>query len=403
MQKDETKISIRRWSIQRALWTTGIFGVSLVTILSFQNCTQPVPVEGESELQSQASKLDFAYDAFVDQISYMSCSGINPGSYDSGAYYTFRAGAYRSGGLKLRDAFRDGLSKKPVDVQVDLVTNSPANTNTILQLAVRDVNNFQSIRAMSGGAAGEDYMNMLEPLGTSDMSYLLLTQDPAARMKYVRNGTVYGSRMEASLYFTHSFEATNSIRNYTTNNSYLALTYSHAPAEGGSNSETFARSPADVYTDQKIDANRVAYGRGYQFRFTAPVVYPTFSQQPVMSEVREVNLENSTDRTGMGSWACPNSLQFRIVRAADLSKAGANCVMKPDPAVMSSELSLIRNTLRSEDWYVDLDNRCIIPKKSGTDCYGSAKEIKYNMGEACNPADPNAACVSFASICYRTN
>jgi hypothetical protein len=133
------------------------------------------------------------------------------------------------------------------------------------------------------------------------------------------------------------------------------------------------------------------------------VTFPAVAVQ----NVTEVDLENPTNRVGLGAWSCPSSLQFRIIRPEDLAEPGANCVKKPDPSVVSptSALGIVRNSLKTEDWYIDMTNRCIIPKRSSLEspsCYGNIKKVTYAMGDGCVEAG-EGICVAIASVCYRTN
>jgi hypothetical protein len=126
-----------------------------------------------------------------------------------------------------------------------------------------------------------------------------------------------------------------------------------------------------------------------------------FGQYPnyVLREITELNLEDRNDRTDIKPWACPVSLQFRIVRPGD---SAAPCNADPDPAVLSDELQLVRRSLRVEDWYVDLANRCIVPKKyQGKGCYGDRQTVQYNLSAQCTPGTNTQDCVHWTSICHR--
>jgi len=175
-------------------------------------------------------------------------------------------------------------------------------------------------------------------------------------------------------------------------------------AGGGGNAGTGARSPADVVEGSTANPSRSIFGRGFGITFRQPNAQPLYTQFPTVAlgSVNEVNLLNSSDRTGMGTWACPTSLQFRIVRSQDLTVAGANCRTVPDPANPTFEQGIARNSLRYEDWFIDFDNRCIVPKKAGNGCYGTIDQVKYAMGDTCTPG-VSPACVAYASVCYRTN
>lgn len=382
--------------------------VLLLMIVAFQNCSQPVQNDtGVSALASEAAKIDFSYDASLDQIGYMSCSTMNPGTYDNSAYFTIRAGAYKGAGLTLTDSFFNSMAKKAPEKMAELLTESPANTSTIMQLAVRTLDNYQSIETSgtSTPQEGQDYANLLSELGTSDMNTALVNLPSGQRLRYLRDGgTPWGARMEGSLHFTANAGLAEYLRNRLRNYSFLGLTFSQAPTSGDmSNQPYLARSPADVYEDTSIDVRKIVYGRGFKLRFGQPAVTSLHSNFPqvALREVTEFDLRSSTNRNGLGTWSCPNSLQLRIVRGTDLSKPGANCRKIPDPATLSTELTIVRNILRPEDWWVDLENRCIIPKKPGPDCYGDLKTVVYNLGESCNTNADNV-CTAYASICYRT-
>lgn len=404
----ESSLKSRRRGRGRVLWFSGLTALSLTALLFFQNCTQPTPIDGDGEWTSQAEKLEFSYDATIDQMSYMSCSNVDLGGSDKSAFFSFRLGAYRDGGLRLTDSFLTTMEKKPAEQQIGLLSASPANTTTILQASLRVLNNYQSLMTSSGTPRqDEDYQNMLEPLGTQEMSYLLVNNPAGSRIRHVRNGTVFGSRLEASLFFMSSPVLTEQIRNFLRNDGLLALTYTHVNSGGGAgggSAATGARSPADVVEGSTVNPNRSVFGRGFGITFRQPNVQSLYAQFPtvVLSAVNEVNLLNSSDRTGLGTWTCPTQLQFRIVRSQDLAATGANCRAIPDPASPTFEQGIVRNSLRYEDWFIDFDNHCIVPKKAGNGCYGTISQVKYTMGDTCTPG-VSPACVAYASVCYRTN
>lgn len=379
----------------------------MALVVLFQNCSSPPQQDEVDPLTQAASKLDFAYDAIPDQIAYMSCAAAPVGTFDTSAYFSFRAGAYRTGGLRLNDTFRTTQGKKPPESQASLLTASPANNDTNLQLAIRKLDNFQTMYTSTGTAtAGQDFMNILEPLGTVDLSDILVRLDSASRVKYLRNGSVYGSRFEGSLFFTGNPTLAGSIRSALKNDAFMALTFSQAPPNGaGNGTPTLARSPRDVVEGSTANPYTQVYGKGFYIRFAQPTLggvaanvnYP----QNVIREVAEFNLLSSTDRTGVATWSCPDTMKFRIVLPQDVKSGKIVCTMAADPALPTSDLAIIRNQLRPEDWYVDMTNRCIVPKKSTNTCYGSGvKNVQYNISQACTEGvDP--ACVNYASVCYR--
>lgn len=396
------RMNSRRW---RVAYSAAALAVSAaVMVVGFQNCSEPVPVDSKKAAASAAAKIEFAYEATIDQISYMSCAVAEPGTYDGGAYFSFRFGAYRNAGLRLTDSFRLNNGKKPIDKQAELISDSPANTLTNVQFAIRQLTNFQVMYTSTGSSVkSQDYVNVLEPLGTLDLSDLLVRIDPSQRIKYLRNGTVFGSRLEGSLYFTKNPTLAKSIRTALTNDAMFAQTYSHTPV--GATNDTLARSPRDVVEGSAANPYTQVYGRGYNLKFSQPVVgaTPANANFPnvIMSSVSELNLVSSSDRSGLGTWTCPDTLRFKIVRPEDVKANKVTCAMAPDPAILTQDLSIARNQLRVEDWYIDMVNKCIVPKKAPATCYGSAvKTVQYDVTQTCQEG-VDAACVSFASVCYR--
>lgn len=392
----------RLYRISMAIAATGLL------VFGFQNCSQPTPVDSEAALTAAAAKVEFAYDTSVDQISYMSCAMADNGNFDGSAYFSFRVGAYRNAGLRITDSFRASQGKKPANRQSDLLAESPANTATNIQFALRQLANFQVLYTSTGTAVrGQDYVNVLQGLGTLEMSDALVAMDPAARMRYLRNGNVYGSRLEGSLYFTKNPTLSNSIRTALRNDAMLAQTYTHAGTgtAAGTASDTLARSPKDVVVGSTANPNTQVYGRGYYLGFAQPTIGATASNanfpNVVLRSVSELNLASTSDRTGLSTWTCPDTMKFRIARPEDVKAARVVCAMAADPAILSSDLAIVRNQLRVEDWYVDMVNRCIVPKKAPATCYGTqATSVQYDITQPCTEG-VGAACVSFASVCYR--
>lgn len=387
-----------------------VLSAALLLVVAFQNCSQPPPNDEGDQLASEAEKVDFAYDAVPDQLSYLSCAAAEVGTFDTSAYFSFRVGAYRSGGLKLNDAFRVQQGKKPPEKQASLLTLSPANSSTSMQIAIRQRANFQVMYTSSGAAKnGEDYMSILEPLGTVDLSDILVRLEPSSRVRYLRNGSVYGSRFEGSLFYTKNPTLAGSIRTALKNDAFLALTYSQQPSDAGGGSSsatpTLARGPRDVTEGSTASPYTQAYGKGLYLSFAQPTQGATAAQanypQNVIREVTEFNLLSSTDRTGTASWSCPDTMKFRVVRPEDVKAGRVVCAIAPDPAIPTADLLIVRNQFRVEDWYVDMTNRCIMPKKSPSTCYGSGvTTVQYAINQTCTEGG-NPACVHYASVCYR--
>jgi len=385
-----------------------LVAVALSVAAVGSGCTSPVQSSGDDVITTAGKALAFSYDATLDQFTHMSCTNMPVGTnaFSTSAYFTYRMGAYNQGGLTLSDSFYSSLKKFKTDSQAEILAASPANTSTVLQLAMRGRLDYQNLYLRAGTAtANQDYWNMLTDLGNAETASTLVANPSGSRIRYIRNGNPGGYRMEGSLYFSDNATMVQATRNFLSGSAnpsgLLTLTFS--------NGDTQARSPADTVSGSTVNKSRVVFGRGYQPSFGLPDVSSTgsglYNGYPanVVTSFQEYSLDGTT-LSPAPQWSCPVSLQLRIVRASDLTKAGANCVRKSDPAVLSAELKLLRNTLKVEDWYIDLAHHCMIPKRSGTDCYGTRTDIAYTMGDTCGTdANGFSNCVQYASTCYRTN
>jgi hypothetical protein len=403
----------------------GLVGVSFL----FQNCSQPASGGGSNSISSQAADIKFAYDSNIDQIAYMSCNNMGTGAIDNSTYFTLRAGAYRSAGIKLKDEFFEAMRKKPQDRLPEFLAASPENLGTNLQLAIRTNANYQ--QTVSNDARlvkGRDFDTLFAELGTEDMSDLLVSQwrrsntsNVDMRMKYLRDGTVAGKRIEGQMAFVNGFNMANSIRTGLQNDGFLALTYTHSPDAGGGDSAAVqARSPADFdeTPNSSLDARRTVFGTGYRFQFGQPSHYRALSMAanfpPIaIDSIREFNLEDPTQAGAQ--WICPREMEFRIIRLQDLTAALApivDCPMISDG--MNTDqvgLRIVRNSFRVEDWWINMDKRCMIPKRerqANSNCYGVGTSgltagitVQYNLSAPCDFADTTKICTNFASVCYR--
>ncbi len=386
-------------------------GASL-SVLPLGGCTSPVPPESGDQLSLEAAKLDFAYDATVDHIGYMSCSGMSPGSFDTSAFFSYRLGAYRKGGLRLTDEFRNANRAKTVEKLASLMVASRANNETHVQFGFRRTANLQSMYARSATPThGEDYVNIFEQLGTVDLAELMVKADPSTSLRYLRNGSVFGSRFEGSLHFSDAYGTTDSMRREQMNrNAMLTITYSqkfnsqgNVGGTGGS-TDTLARSPKDVDNKSLEKPEQSVFGRGFNLTFSQPTdggSPHTSRPSAILNSVSERSLRQG--QTATQSWTCPSALRFKIVRASDVKAGRITCAMAGDPENPTDELSRVRHILRVEDWYVDMVNKCIVSKK-GESCYAGANSegggVNYNITTECAVAGQTNRCVEFATICY---
>jgi hypothetical protein len=238
------------------------------------------------------------------------------------------------------------------------------------------------------------------------------------------------------LYFTSNHQLAESVRGYFREGALLAVTYTDRGST--SNTLTDARSPSSVASRLNIDGGTTTtttstggqtvaptptggtsvYGRGYNLAFRIPEKNAHFDKSgthitsafPAMalSSVTETSMLKGYVVPDIGTWTCPDSMRFRIVLADDTSTVG--CETKPDDYGSFPDLRIVRNTLKVEDWYVDMARKCIVPKKpqNGASCYGNQRYVEYDLTKTCHLGLTNngptlRSCVGFASVCYRTN
>jgi hypothetical protein len=259
-------INDSRLSRLRLVGITGVLVISISVLMLFQNCSQAPSGDGLTTEEKAASQMDFSYDTTLDQIAYMSCAMMGTTSYDQSAYFSFRAGAYRTGGIKLSDAFLSQYGGSSASWQSETLSLSASNTNTVLQLALRSKANLQNIETTSGTTVlGADFSNMFEQLGTTDLNTYFLQQN-ASRVRYMRDGTPTGGRVEASLYFLNNPDLAEGLRTNLINSDLFTVTYSDMQDQG---TQSSARSPASVVPTLPTPA-------------TGATPYPTLNQNPQM-------------------------------------------------------------------------------------------------------------------------
>lgn len=426
----------------------GVVAAMLFLVFGFQNCTQ-YP-EGDGDMFSKESKdMPFVIDSTVDQIAYMSCPRMatTEGPIDNDMYFSFRVGAYRFGGMKLTDQFYTTNAKRTPERLADLLVHSPANSNTVLQLAVRSVANLNSLVTGGTSKPGMDYQNMLAPLKANevykniiDSGFSTRTMKPTGkRVKYLRNGTGYGARMEGSLNFGLSESLQDAVRTQFlgAGKAMLTLTYLEpsAPTGGSTDNQaadTNVRNPGTVFPEEKNNQG-LAYGVGFDVRFNQPpggargrikinpvtqtasedIPYPS----NILTQVQERNLLTGASG-GVNQWVCPDPLRFRIIRFGDANDPIHGCKRGPDKNLATNfELQIARNVFKVEDWFIDMENHCLIPKRPGgtnNSCYGEVDKVAYvqydyTSSAGCDPhstGDSNGLnskiCLAWATVCYKT-
>jgi hypothetical protein len=402
-------------------------------VLGFWLCLQLTGCTAQLSQNNQASSmgqsLPFAYDAQADQIAYMSCSGL-ASSYSNSQFFTLRVGGYGpTAGLSLTSSVLTQLKAQLTTEQPTILADSAKNSNTQLVLATHPPGAYQSIDGSGNNTLGQDYSYALgsTALGTTALSQALIALTSGTKLRYISTGTLPGGRFEADVFYGTGDTLMGDMRTNFGNGDVLGLNYSESVGDA------YPRGPYDFDTTQPPKTKSV-WGRGYQLKFQQPIVsggvnssYPNY----VLQSVYEMNMQ--TNAPAGTSWTCPQKLQLRIVRVEDLSGVfvtntsgnttvvdtltSPNCSEIPDSQnTDQATLAIVRKSLRAEDWYVDLNDGCIIPKNNNNgSCYGtlSGLVVNYNQSAYCTGPTSTGSldagtnnfvggtCEHYVSICTR--
>lgn len=395
----------------RRILLVGVISVLLV----FQNCA-PAPEQSDllDSKSSYTENLPFAYDSKIDTLAYMSCSDMANGSYQPRSYFTFRAGSYSSkytssgqynsakGGISITNDFRTKTQYYSNTDRGQALSASAENANAYLNLSIRQSSNLRSIYQADATASGYDIDTFLPPLDSAELAGQIGSIPQGQYVNYF-SGTNDKRLMEASLRFTRYENVAEENRaNFNAGSSMLVMGYSQTADA----MDTQLRAPA---TATGTNANRYAYGTGYKLNFTWPSRMTSSQKNRVISPnvgIQEYDLATGSLKSN-GAFDCSANYQFMVVRPEDIAagrvacRVGADRINTQFPA-QPAMLDAIRRVLRVEDWFVDLDNQCVVPKRTGDLCYGSnlgSRTIVYN-GATC--ADDNLyRCPHFVSVCIR--
>lgn len=370
---------------------------------------------GEDELSSKAFADDsagvpYAYSIGLDQITYNSCAYDSMPTNQPGMF-TLHAGSFSSGGARLRSEFVSWARStiKPIypaetvsDAQIkEFISKNRSVSGAVPQLAIRGRQAPQTLFPLGGTSTASinvDYVNLLGDLADDRWLSTLIQQFNAAPNLGVNYFPLApgGSRIfEGKLNYNKS----NAHRATLINN--LASTYQLAVTYKSVNGDLFAaRAPTGSDASQ-------AYGQGYNLYFSQPSGAWSGSLVNVLSKVEETNLENPSvvDST---SWNC--DLRFMIVQK---EYASTQCPEEDFSVTQDAGwrflLSRVRRSLKPEDWHVNLQRRCVVPKNAT--CYkpeilnGSTVPVQYDATKPCfspgNGQNVLEVCPQYISICYR--
>lgn len=411
---------------QKTTWrAVGGIAASFILVVSFQNCGKAgfdSNLDGELDLGSDAaltakygtstaelvSKIPFAYEASLDTITYNSCATKNIVGKDG--YFSIKAGAYNTGGIKLKQDFFDYADQNfsPIypatslssEKYKELLQDSPANSRVTPNISVRAKSSLTDIYYnQSTGALTlfKDIIPMIAELSNPLVSESIINKGVTAN--YFRFSPELRV-MEGALSFNNDETQASDFRGKLSNQATLALTFTPP------NEEIYKVSAASTTYPVKT-----AYGKGYSMSFSSMSGTTTGSSiNRVLSGVTETDLAKPT--TSGSAWTC--SRVYKIIRVEDSTAVGTNAYCPPHTADeiagdarVRSELEIARRHLRADQWEVNVYRMCAVPK-TGVSCYDEAAvvaglpTVEYELSKDCYPVKSNAAqCLHYISICTR--
>ena len=169
--------------------------------------------------------------------------------------------------------------------------------------------------------------------------------------------------------------------------------------------DTKLRVPAqNPNSSVTLPSNR-AYGTGYFLRFSLPNGY-TGGEARVISPnggIEEMDLTANSYKAS--NWDCSAAYQFMVVRPEDKANGTVLCdaTVDPNPSDPTSLAALIaiRRVLRVEDWFVDINRRCVMPKRTGDYCYGPMNGRVIQYGQITCTNSNSTMCPHFVSVCIK--
>lgn len=414
-------------------------------MLPFQNCAQQPGFESEEETTDQSSEgttfkytdTPFAFDASINQVTYMSCS-FDPDLQSScpantqcapenisnrSAFFTFRMGAYdqissqttgafKASGVKFTDEFNAYIKEllrapgtKAGDVTAeeyfDVISSSEENMGAKIQFSLRNV--FESrvglISQSQGGAVeGNDFASALTPL--SDPAVILpMANNRLNTMNFFAlNSFVPDQRsLEASLYYNFNY---NTLEEIIANISDIGLMLTYTPKEAemaaGAN---VARAPSSLPNTEF----KKAYGKKYLMSFEGKFGNNDFNTTP--NGMLEYDLLSG--RQSLDTWDCNAVPKYVIVKPADAVRFPSLCPPSTVSELSSDknrlEYEVLRRHLKSNDWTINVVKKCIVPKVQG-DCYKTyvgavpnKPPVEVAYGNVCKIDPITNACAKDAS------
>ncbi len=373
---------------------------SLGLLLMFQNCSTPLEDSSQSSVAAFKSSLPFAYESKLDTIAYMSCSEIKE-TVERRAYFTFRAGAYNnsSGGIRLSKSFRDATKYYSGADRAGVLSQSAANSNTRLNLTLRQSRNLQQPWTSEELRESEEIESFLPALDSQEIAGPLAaakvneTSGEAVMMNYFP-GPHAKRLIEASLRFYKFENVAKDTRAILDNRDALLVA-------GYSNSDEVLDISLKA---PEAGSSKKVYGTGYQLRFSLPTTYVSGERRVISPSGGVTEVDLTTGSNVSANWDCSTNYQFMIIRPEDVAASKVVCNATVDRYTNTNQqkaLAALRRVLRVEDWFIDVANHCVMPKRTGDYCYGDldGRSVQYGVSSCANSA--TTSCPHFVNVCIR--
>lgn len=450
----------------RFLWTPvlGLIAVA-VGLGLFQNCSSAVPFGSTDHFQSLVNSPEFPFEVAVDQLAYMSCAE-QEGVFNDGTFFTFRIGAFGSGGIRVTPEYRSHINKVKEEEVPSALQVSASSSRLRLQTAVRTLENFQLMYVDpdngAEGVEGFDFDNFFPIMGDEALVNTLWFNNPLDYVNvYSQALFIDDYRFEGELSFMKSEVMEKSLRDFFGTRGIVAVTFANegeifpvgpgslqdlqdladsgsggeipnggvaTPPPSSSNPPTNSSGVGNVRASGN-DIRRDVFGVAVQPRFKQPPKYDLTAPQPelnpgsflpprVLSQVSDVIIDERMRSRPMPGWICPSELAFMIVLPSDAeyqdvdSNTITRCSTNQDPVNQSTHLKIARQSIYAEDFYIDMNRRCVVPKRNNVttgSCYGvdpntnQTYRVNYDTfhTDGCGFGNINGLCPHYVSVCYR--
>ncbi len=441
--------------------------IGLCMLLSYQNCSDldNTNVITLTDVERNIFEdLPFAFNLKIDQMSYMSCSGL--GASQDARSYTLKAGGYFPGsGVGIRSNFTASIDGFNADAKVRSLATSTRNDQAGVVMSIRprgDLQNYVDPQGQTGEIPlakmmFQEAQGLL--LSNERVAKQLLALGPDSYLNYAAGlPGLFTKSFDGVLRISNNLATEDFVRNILRNSHYLALNFAEPiGVQPQDRPYLFVRSPYDTLSGDSRSRTSV-FGLGYTLNFQQLDPLVTTTPPRVMTVGGVVNLENSGFENE--NWDC--SERFIIVRPEDATRKLFKldniadptqtatqyqqvCDTRPDSVPTSiteqQRWARIRNILPIEDWYVNLPcpggtgpqpqgcvanvpkPGCIVPK-SNDFCYDLNElnpdsnpniKIAYYRNEYLSTANPLITynglcgpgtffiCPHAVTICYKTN